>query len=48
MVSDCGLRCKQSRMTYQLKVERKWNGVGLWTQMQREQEDALPKGEERA
>ena len=48
MVSDCGPGCKQSRMTYQLEVEREWNGVRLWTQMQREQEDALPEGEERA
>ena len=25
MVSDCGPRCKESRTTYQLKVEREWD-----------------------
>ena len=48
MVSDCGLRCKQSRMTYQLEVERGQDGVRLWTGMQREQDNILSGGGEGA
>ena len=48
MVSDCGPRCKESRTMYQLEVEREWDGVRLWTQMQREQDDILSGGREGA
>ena len=48
MVSDCGPGCKESRMTYQLEVERERDGVRLWTQMQREQDDVSTGGGERA
>jgi hypothetical protein len=47
MVSDYGPRCEESRMMYQLEVEREQNGVRLWTEMQREQDDVLSKGGER-
>ena len=43
MVLDCGPRCKESRTMYQLEVEREWDGVRLWTQMQRKQDD-VPTG----
>ena len=33
MVSDCGPGCEESRMTYQLEVEREHDGVRLKTQM---------------
>ena len=33
MMLDCGSGCEQSRMTYQLEVEREWDGVRLWTRM---------------
>ena len=48
MVLDCGPECEESRMMYQLEVKREWDGVRLWTQMRREQEDALLEGGERA
>ena len=44
MVSDCGPGCEESRMTYSLEVEREWDGVRLWTQMQREQDCHGSKG----
>ena len=46
MMSDCGPGCEESRMMYSLEAERGWDGVRLWTWMQREQEDALPGGGE--
>ena len=46
MVSDCGPRCEESRMTYFLKVERERDGVRLWTRMRREQDDVLSGGGE--
>ena len=48
MVSDCGPECEESRKTYFLEVERERNGVRLWTQMQREQDDIPTRGEEGA
>ena len=43
MVSDYGPGCEESRMMYQLEVERGWDDVRLWTQMRREQDD-VPTG----
>ena len=43
MVSDCGPGCKESRMMYDLEVERERDGVRLWTRMRREQ-DNVPTG----
>ena len=43
MVSDCGPGCEESRKTYFLEVERERDGVRLWTQMQKEQDD-VPTG----
>ena len=48
MVSDCGPGCEESRKMYFLEVERVCDGVRLWTQMQREQDNVLPRGEEEA
>ena len=41
MVLDCGRGCKESRKTYFLEVERKRDGVRLWTRMGREQDNIL-------
>ena len=46
MVSDCGPGCKESRTTYQLKVERERDGVRLKTQMRGEWDNILPGGGE--
>jgi hypothetical protein len=43
MVSDCGPRCEESRTMYSLEAEREWDGVRLWTWMQREK-DNVPTG----
>ena len=48
MVLDCGLGCEESRKMYFLEVERVCDGVRLWTQMQREQDNVLPGGGEGA
>ena len=48
MVLDCGPGCEESRTTSSLEVERGWDGVRLWTQMQTEQDDIPTGGGERA
>ena len=48
MVSDGGPECEESKTTYQLEVEREQDGVRLWTQMQREQDDVSTGGGEGA
>ena len=48
MVSDCEPGCKESRKTYFLEVERERDGVRLWTQMQREQDNVPTGGREGA
>ena len=48
MVSDCGLGCEQSRKTHFLEVEKEHDGVRLWTQMRREQDDVPTGGGEGA
>ena len=47
MVSDCGPRCKESRMTYQLEVKREHDGVRLKMQMQGEWDNILSEGGEK-
>ena len=46
MVSNCGPRCKESRMTYQLEVKREHDGVRLKMQMQGERDNILSGGGE--
>ena len=46
MVSDCGPGCEESRMMYQLEVERERDGVRLKTQMRGERDNVLPRGGE--
>ena len=48
MVSDCEQGCEESRTTYSLEVERKRDGVRLWTRMGKEQDDVLAAGGEGA
>ena len=48
MVLDCGLECEESRKMHFLEVERERDGVRLWTQMRREQDDVPTGGGEGA
>ena len=48
MMSEWGRRCKESRTTFELEVEREHDGVRLRTRMRREQDNVHSGGGEGA